>query len=42
MEEDGRRVVWLTENAQENQHKVFEQKPDLLENNTTFKTAQTR
>lgn len=39
MEEDGRWVVWLTENTQENQQKVFEQKPDLLENNTTFKTA---
>lgn len=39
MEEDGRWVVWLTENTQENQQKIFEQNPDLLENNTAFKTA---
>lgn len=39
MEEDGRWVVWLTENTQENQQKVFEQNPDLPENNTAFKTA---
>jgi hypothetical protein len=39
MDEDGHWVVWLTENTKENQQKVFEQNPDLLESTTMFKTA---
>lgn len=39
MDQDGRWVIWLTENTPENQKKVFERNPDLLESNTTFKTA---
>lgn len=39
MEQNGCWVIWLTENTPENQKKVFERNPDLLESNTTFKTA---
>lgn len=35
MDESGYMVIWLTEN----QKKVFEQNPDLLENETLFKKA---
>lgn len=39
MDQSGHWVVWLTENTPENQTRVFEQNPDLLESNTVFKTA---
>lgn len=39
MDETGRWVVWLTENTEENQKKVFERNPALQESNTIFKTA---
>ena len=39
MDQSGHWVVWLTENTPENQARVFEQNPDLLESNTVFKTA---
>lgn len=39
MDQSGHWVVWLTENTPENQTRVFEQNPDLLEYNTVFKTA---
>lgn len=39
MDQSGHWVVWLTENTPENQARVFEQNPDLLEGNTVFKTA---
>lgn len=39
MDPNGRWVIWLTENTPENQKKVFERNPDLLESSTIFKTA---
>ena len=39
MDQNGCWVIWLTENTPENQKMVFERNPDLLESNTTFKTA---
>ena len=39
MDQSGHWVVWLTENTPENQARVFAQNPDLLEDNTVFKTA---
>ena len=39
MDQSGHWVVWLTENTQENQARVFAQNPDLLEDDTVFKTA---
>ena len=39
MDQSGHWVVWLTENTPENQARVFAQNPDLLEDDTVFKTA---
>lgn len=39
LDENGYHVIWLTENTTENQKKVFERNPDLLEERTIFKTA---
>ena len=39
MDRNGCWVIWLTKNTSENQKLVFERNPDLLESNTTFKTA---
>lgn len=39
MDQNGRWVIWLTENTPENQKRVFEQNPDLSESNTIFKSA---
>lgn len=39
MDQNGRWVIWLTENTPENQKKVFQRNPGLLESNTIFKTA---
>lgn len=39
MDQDGRWVIWLTENTPENQKEVFQRNSDLLESSTIFKTA---
>lgn len=39
MDAEGHWNIWLTENTPENQKKVFERNPDLLEDSTIFKTA---
>jgi hypothetical protein len=39
MDENGHWVIWLTENTEENQQKVFAQNPELPESTTTFKQA---
>lgn len=39
MDQNGCWVIWLTKNTSENQKMIFERNPDLLESNTTFKTA---